>query len=223
MLLIAGMTTRSTGGARSTRRAALDVELVLLAPRNGRLAVFVPADARGRRALPAAPPRSGESLDAAAQRIGRTELGAAIAWLQQVGTRREGSRAVVLYAGLVAQSETDDGRWVNRERVGTISGAKRHVDDATKAIGAWLDRTPVAFRLLPATFTLSELQEVYEILLGRTLHKASFRRALQSARLVTPTRAWRSEGRGRPAQLFRFAPRARKAARRGVRFDWLSD
>ena len=97
------------------------------------------------------------------------------------------------------------------------------IDEAVDAIGGWLDRTPIAFKLLPSAFTLSELQDVYQVLLGRSLHKASFRRALQSARLVTPTREWRSEGRGRPAQLFRFAPRARKASRRGVRFDWLTE
>ena len=79
----------------------------------------------------------------------------------------------------------------------------------------------IAFRLLPPTFTLSELQGTYEILLGRRLHKASFRRALQSAWLVEPTDEWRSEGRGRPAQLFRYAPRRRRANRRGVRFDML--
>ena len=217
------MSSRSNGTARSARRVALLVELVLLAPRGGKLAVFAPVDARGRRALPAGAPRPGETLAAAADRIGRATLGAGTAWLEQVGTRTDAGQVVVLYAGLVAQPSADDARWIDRERVGTVAGAKRLVDEATRAIGAWLDRSPVAFRLLPGTFTLSELQEVYEILLGRTLHKASFRRALQSARLVTPTRAWRSEGRGRPAQLFRFAPRARKAARRGVRFDWLSD
>lgn len=217
------MSSRSNGTARQARRVALLVELVLLAPRDGKLAVFTPADVRGRRALPAGTPRPGESLDDAAERIGRAALGASTAWLEQVGTRSDAGQVVVLYAGLVAQPPADDARWIDRDRIGTVAGAKRLVDDAAREIGAWLDRSPVAFRLLPGTFTLSELQEVYEILLGRTLHKASFRRALQSARLVTPTRAWRSEGRGRPAQLFRFAPRARKAARRGVRFDWLSD
>ena len=65
----------------------------------------------------------------------------------------------------------------------------------------------------------------YEILLGRRLHKASFRRALQAAYLVEPTDEWRSEGRGRPAQLFTFAPRKRRASqgsRRAVRFDLLA-
>ena len=86
---------------------------------------------------------------------------------------------------------------------------------------ATLDVAPIAFKLLPATFTLSELQGMYELLLGWPLHKASFRRSLQAAYLVEPTDEWRSEGRGRPAQLYRYSPRKRRRARRGVRFDVL--
>jgi hypothetical protein len=96
------------------------------------------------------------------------------------------------------------------------------LDAALETIRVRLDQAPIAFRLLPPTFTLSELQQTYELLLGRRLHKASFRRALQAAWLVEPTDEWRSEGRGRPAQLFRYAPRRRRSQRRGVRFDLLS-
>jgi 8-oxo-dGTP diphosphatase len=95
------------------------------------------------------------------------------------------------------------------------------VEAATKTIQGRLDQAPIAFRLLPGTFTLSELQQMYELLLGKRLHKASFRRALQGAWLVEPTDEWRSEGRGRPAQLFRYAPKKRRRAHRGVRFDFL--
>ena len=101
---------------------------------------------------------------------------------------------------------------------------KALLDLGLAALRDRMDVTPVAFHLLPRTFTLSELQEVYEILLGRRLHKASFRRALQAAYLVEPTDEWRSDGRGRPAQLFKFAPRKRRShqvARRAVRFDLL--
>jgi 8-oxo-dGTP diphosphatase len=87
---------------------------------------------------------------------------------------------------------------------------------------ASVDHQPIAFRLLPATFTLSELQAVYELLLGRRLHKASFRRALHASSLVEATDELRSEGRGRPAQLFRYAPPRRRRARRGIRFDLLT-
>jgi hypothetical protein len=86
---------------------------------------------------------------------------------------------------------------------------------------ARVDQQPIAFRLLPPAFTLSELQSVYELLLGRRLHKASFRRSLHASSLVEATDEWRSEGRGRPAQLFRYAPPRRRRQRRGVRFDLL--
>lgn len=186
--------------------------------------MLAPGDsARGRRALPSGAPRGGEALDAAATRIARAALGGPVAFLKQVAARVDGDKVSVLYAGLVSAPERDDDRWVAQDRAAGLGAPARHlVSDAVEAVGAWLDRSPVAFKLLPTAFTLSELQNVYEVLLGRSLHKASFRRALQSARLVTPTKEWRSEGRGRPAQLFRFAPRARKGSRRGVRFDWLT-
>ena len=86
---------------------------------------------------------------------------------------------------------------------------------------AQVDQQPIAFRLVPPTFTLSELQSVYELLLGRRLHKASFRRSLHASALVEATDEWRGEGRGRPAQLFRYAPPRRRRPRRGIRFDLL--
>jgi 8-oxo-dGTP diphosphatase len=219
------MATRPTSaGARAGLRTFLAIDIVLLASGDGGLLVLAPGDsAHGRRALPSGVPRGGEALDTAATRIARSALGGPVAFLKQVAARVEGNKVSVLYAGLVSAPERDDDRWVAQDRTASLGAQARHlVNDAVEAVGAWLDRSPVAFNLLPTAFTLSELQDVYEVLLGRSLHKASFRRALQSARLVTPTKEWRSEGRGRPAQLFRFAPRARKGSRRGVRFDWLT-
>jgi hypothetical protein len=105
----------------------------------------------------------------------------------------------------------------------TLSPRQRDAVDASIAeMRAQVDQQPIAFRLLPAAFTLTDLQSVYELLLGRRLHKASFRRALHASALVEATDEWRSEGRGRPAQLFRYAPPRRKRQRRGIRFDLLS-
>jgi hypothetical protein len=84
-----------------------------------------------------------------------------------------------------------------------------------------MDNVPIAFRLLPSRFTLSQLQMAYEVLLGRRLPKASFRRALQAAALIVGTEEWTSEGRGRPAQLYRYAPRKGKPRKRPVRFEML--
>ncbi|MGH7678727.1 MAG: NrtR DNA-binding winged helix domain-containing protein, partial [Gemmatimonadaceae bacterium] len=110
--------------------------------------------------------------------------------------------------------------WVEIDQLPLLAPRHRAVAEAAvNAVRSRIERAPLAFRLLPSSFTLSELQAIYELLLGRSLHKASFRRALQAAFLVEPTDEWRSEGRGRPAQLYRYAPRRRRGTKRGVRFD----
>ncbi len=63
---------------------------------------------------------------------------------------------------------------------------------------------PVVFELLPAEFTLFELQRVVEAVLGPTLHKQNFRRLVESTGLVEPTGEMRNNTGGRPAKTFRF-------------------
>lgn len=56
---------------------------------------------------------------------------------------------------------------------------------------------------LPETFTLPELQELHEVLIGKTLQKKSFRRRIEQAELLIDTGEKRSEG-GRPAALYKM-------------------
>ena len=168
----------------------------------------------------------------AARRIATDAVQVEPSWLEQVGAFGDGRRhpteteLSVAYVAIVPQGTTapvdGEASWFALSDIPTLTPRQRAlVDAALETIRARLDQAPIAFRLLPPTFTLSELQQTYELLLGRRLHKASFRRALQAAWLVEPTDEWRSEGRGRPAQLFRYAPRRRRNQRRGVRFDLL--
>lgn len=62
--------------------------------------------------------------------------------------------------------------------------------------------TAIAFNLLPDLFTLTELQQVYEILLGRELIKSNFRRWVN--KLVEETEETKKEGAHRPSRLFRL-------------------
>ena len=63
---------------------------------------------------------------------------------------------------------------------------------------------PVIFELMPETFTLFELQQTVEAILGSHLHKQNFRRLVASAGLVEPTGAVRLATGGRPAKAYRF-------------------
>ncbi|WFU39222.1 NAD regulator [Bradyrhizobium sp. CB82] len=69
---------------------------------------------------------------------------------------------------------------------------------------AKLKYRPVIFELLPAEFTLTELQHTVEAISGRHLHKQNFRRLVESEALVEPTGVMSTQTGGRPAALYRF-------------------
>jgi 8-oxo-dGTP diphosphatase len=220
----------------AVRRTTLAVDVVVLSPRTDALAILLvraPAGARERWSLPWDAPQTGEALEDAAARIASTALGAAPAYFEQVGSLSDGRRHpgdADVSVGIAALSPfgvgapVADAEWFPLASLPALTPRHRTiVDRAAAVVRQRVDQSPLAFRLLPLAFTLSDLQSVYEILLGRPLHKASFRRALQASYLVEPTDEWHSEGRGRPAQLFRYAPRKRRGARRGVRFDLFTE
>ncbi len=188
---------------RSSKTASYSVDVIPVTAMGNELAVLFARNSteRERWSLPWKIPQTGEMLDAAAARVADDALGESP---HETATPRTG------YA------------WFPMRDLPPLSPRQRAmIESARRTIEGRLDQAPIAFRLLPATFTLSELQQIYELLLGKRLHKASFRRALQAAWLVEPTEEWRSEGRGRPAQLFRYAPKKRRRPQRGVRFDFL--
>lgn len=235
------MPDRSTSARPSPRGVSLVVDVVLFTPRGRELAVLLANSAPGVRSaarrsrerggLPSDALRPDETLDDAASRIAREALGATPSMLQQAGAqggaRRQpdSAQVTVTYFGLVPATATEtrtDAAWASLSDVSALSARQRdEIELAVGAMRAQVDQQPIAFRLLPPAFTLSELQSVYELLLGRRLHKASFRRSLHASALVEATDEWRSEGRGRPAQLFRYAPPRRRRQRRGIRFDLL--
>jgi hypothetical protein len=63
---------------------------------------------------------------------------------------------------------------------------------------------PLVFELMPAEFTLTELQRTVEAISGRHLHKQNFRRLVEGTELVEPTGEVATATGGRPAALFRF-------------------
>ena len=66
-----------------------------------------------------------------------------------------------------------------------------------------LEYSAVGFQLLPEKFTLRELQDAYEIILGTKLDKGNFRSKLRKTQVVEKVDGYRDTG-GRPARLYRF-------------------
>jgi 8-oxo-dGTP diphosphatase len=226
------MRARTSSSARAGRTSpAATVDLICCSAADGRLVVLAPVVARGRRPeLPWLALDADAPLEPAAQRLARATAGRAPTWMVQLGAFGGGQRhpagaplSVAYVAVVPTGTAAPEGvAWQPLDALETLGSRQGSMlEAALVGLRDRMDIAPVAFRMLPPTFTLSELQEMYELLLGRRLHKASFRRALQGSYLVEPTDEWRSEGRGRPAQLFRYAPRKRRGIRRSVRFELL--
>jgi 8-oxo-dGTP diphosphatase len=223
--------SRPSAARASGAPAIVSLDLVCCAAAGRHLAVLVRSGGRASTTmLPWTAPDPAAAIDAAAARFAREQLGRAPVWIAQVGASGDGRRhpsgaplSVCYVAVLPAGTAAPEGmEWVAAaDLTGLAPRQQAMVPAAVAALRDRMDIAPIAFRMLAPEFTLSELQQVYELLLGRRLHKASFRRALQGAYLVEPTGSWRSEGRGRPAQLFRYAPRKRRGVRRSVRFELL--
>ncbi|HLL27976.1 MAG TPA: NAD regulator [Xanthobacteraceae bacterium] len=81
---------------------------------------------------------------------------------------------------------------------------RRILATAIARLRAKLKYRPVVFELMPAEFTLTELQRTVEAIAGRHLHKQNFRRFVEATALVEPTGEMATATGGRPAALFRF-------------------
>lgn len=105
--------------------------------------------------------------------------------------------------------ETYEGRSarVHREIVDSSGIAFDHakmIEYAIERLRNKIEYTDIAFNLMPELFTLSELQQVYEVILGRELLAAAFRRKV--ADMVIETNQFTKDAGHRPSKLYRFNP-----------------
>lgn len=176
----------------------------------------------GRWALPGGRLEAGETTEAAVRRILRTQTGVAEAYLEQLATfdapKRDpfGRVVSVAYFALmpsegVVLKTTGKYAGVKWEAVAKASGlAYDHdavLETAVRRLRAKLEYTNVVWNLLPEAFSLSELQQVYEAILGRALDKRNFRKKILALGLLASTGRKRAEGPHRPAGLYRFRRR----------------
>ncbi len=79
---------------------------------------------------------------------------------------------------------------------------------------------PIAFGLLPLKFPLSQLQQLYETVLGITLDKRNFRKKVMALDILTPVKGQSTTGAHRPAQLYSFdSKKYERIKKRGLSFE----
>lgn len=206
-------------------RVAVDVAVCTV--RDGALQVLLVQTTggpfAGGWALPGGLVRDAESLDDAAARELAAQTGVGDVYLEQLYTfgrpdRDPAARVVsVAYVALIPHGDRFPAAlrspkyrqvaWYPVRRLPPL--AYDHADIVRTAVDrlrAKLQYTNLVYTLLPAAFTLSELQAVYEAILARRLDRRNFRKKILSTGLLVPIGRER-RGAHRPAALYRFRRR----------------
>lgn len=131
-----------------------------------------------------------ESVDDAASRVLYELTGLKDIYMKQVGTfgalnRAEGERVIsVAYVALINVNDYDEKwllekelHWVSIKNIPQMfSDHNEMVNRALRMLRRRLYTEPISFQLLPELFTLTQLQNVYEAILGEELDKRNFRK-----------------------------------------------
>ena len=175
----------------------------------------------GRWALPGGRVRGDEPLDDAARRHLAAQTGVRDAYLEQLYTfgsphRDPHGRVIsVAYVALIPHGGRFQGpsaryadvAWRPVGRPPALAYDHPAVLEAARTrLRGKLEYTNLVYTLLPRAFTLGELQEMYEAILGRTLDRRNFRKKLLSLGLLRALGRVR-RGPHRPAALYAFRHR----------------
>lgn len=220
-------------------RAALTVDCVVFGFDEGALKLLLIRRGidpfKNTWALPGGFVKPEETLDIAALRELQEETGLRDVYLEQLYTFGEIDRdprervISVAYFALVRREEhlpqaaTDaaDAAWFELGDLPPL--AFDHEEILTVALERLRGKIrwqPVGFELLPSSFTLGQIQSLYESILGRQLDKRNFRKKLLALGLLVELGEFSSIGSKRPARLYRFdRSKYDHLAKKGFIFD----
>lgn len=154
-----------------------------------------------------------EDLGAAASRTLAETTGLAPSYLEQLyafgAVDRSPTRVVsIVYWALIRPDEIVDAvenvSWFDAAALPELAFDHNEiVDYALWRLRNKVGYSRIAHGLLADEFTLAELREVYETILGRRLDPANFRRQVENSGNLIPTDRFRT-GSHRPARLYRY-------------------
>lgn len=174
---------------------------------------------QGEWALPGGFVRLDESLEEAAKRELQEETGISDVFLEQLYTFGDVDRdprdrvITIAYYALVnlrdyqirATTDAADAAWFAVSQLPQLAfDHQRIFATAFKRLKGKVRYEPIGFELLPPKFTLSQLQKLYEIVLGQTLDKRNFRKKILKMDLLIQLDEVEKNVSHRAARLYQF-------------------
>lgn len=164
--------------------------------------------------------QSDESAEDAARRVLCQLTGLTDVYMEQVHAfsainRDPGERVIsIVYYALLGPSEYDASLLAEHEAVWVDINSLPHlgfdhpamVEMTLGLIRRKLSHEPIGFNLLPDLFTLTQLQNLHETILGSTIDKRNFRKRVADTACIEKTDLIDKHCSRRGASLYRFNP-----------------
>ncbi len=188
----------------------IGIKLVLFSVIDGRLCVYLQ-----KQELPSIVWKGEKGLDQAVEELTKSVPGLSTdqGYREQLYTF-SGNEAgefdlAIAYFVLLAEHKIPQAvrpQWIAFEALGD-SQDLAIIEYAMQRLRWKIEYTNVVYGLLPAEFTLGQLQRIYEAIVGKSLDKRNFRKKILSLGIFRDTKKKRRLGRARPAEVYTFKTR----------------
>lgn len=160
-----------------------------------------------------------ESLEQAAKRELQEETGVKDVYLEQLYTFGDVNRdprervITVAYFALInsekvklkATTDVKEAKWFSVFKLPKLAfDHEKILNYAIKRLRWKFEYTTIAFSLLPKKFTLTRVQQIYEIIFNKKFDKRNFRKKILGLNLVKPTKETEKRVSHRPPKLYSF-------------------
>jgi 8-oxo-dGTP diphosphatase len=205
---------------------ALAVDTLIFTVKEGKLKVLLIEIGNGpykdEWALPGGIVQLDETLDTTAKRVLKQKAGLKGVYMEQLytfsGLKRDsrGRIVSVAYFALVDSNEFNlktveyysDIDWVDVNELPKMAfDHKEIVKYGLERLQAKIEYSNIVYALLPELFTLTQMQNIYEIILGTTIDKRNFRKKVLSLNILVETKKVKEGMKHRPAKLYQFKKR----------------
>jgi len=220
------MDTKETYDISKFDRPSVTVDVLFFTIREGKLQVLLIKRAawpyQGYWALPGGFVKMDEDLEKAAAREIFDECGVKNLFLEQLytfGEPKRDPRTRVITVAYYALSPSEDIKKIQADEVKEakyfpIESLPKLAFDHKKIVEVGFERlkskikySNIVFGLLPNSFSLSEVQNIYEIIFGKKIDKRNFRKWILSSGLLVSTGKKKAGLAHRPALQYKFAKR----------------
>jgi len=217
----------------------ISIDCIIFGFNNGILEVLLVKHAIGNSigewGLPGGFINEKEGIDAAAHRLLLELTGLDNIFLEQIKAFGEPNRIpfgrviTIGYYALINREEYDvkagltvfEAKWYKMDAVPKLIYDHNDIlDFGLKKLQTRILNAPIGFNLLPEKFTLLQLMQLYEEILGKELDKSNFRRKILKMKLLVALDEKQQDVSHRAAQLYQFDSKIyAKLSQKGFNFE----